>query len=467
VTRRKLVGFTLFAVALAVTAALLFSTLRPPATTSAPADTRAVRTPLWSARRVPGLLTRTVESAAQARASDSLTTLVRAIVAPVDACVAVDGPAGPLARVGADTPLPPASTLKVLTALTAIDRLGPDHRFTTRVLTDASGNLVVVGGGDPLLATAEHIAYEHTRPRFRNAPYSKLSDLADAIVAAGVHDVSGALLVDDQAHDTLRTLPTWKAGYTLEGDVGSLGALAVDGGYDRPTDQMAAADPAISTGQRLAGLLAARGVTIADGVRRGTAPGDAHEIAHLDSPPLSDIVGEMLTSSDDFTAEILLRDVAVGTNGRAPATTEMGVRIAEQEMTRLGIPAAGFVMLDGSGLSTGNRASCTTLLRLIEITGEPKFAAVDRGLAVAARTGTLANRFVGDSLAGKLRGKTGTIDGVVGLVGIVDRPDDLHFAFLANGDFSTGAGERMQAAVAGAVGSTPDLRAPPDLVPAP
>src|SRR4029079_12746516 len=133
------------------------------------------------------------------------------IVAPVDSCVAVDGPAGPLARVGADTPLPPASTLKVLTALTAVDRLGPDHRFTTRVLTDASGNLVVVGGGDPLLATAEHIAYEHTRPRFRNAPYSKLSDLADAIVAAGVHEISGALLVDDQAHDPLRTLPTWKA----------------------------------------------------------------------------------------------------------------------------------------------------------------------------------------------------------------------------------------------------------------
>ena len=223
-------------------------------------DTRQVRTPLWSARRVPALLARTVESETQARAADSLTKLVRAIVAPVDACVAVDGPNGPLARVGADVALAPASTLKLLTAVTAIDRLGPDHRFAdtraapTRPATSSS-SAAAIRSSRPTNTSS----YEHGISRFRNAPYTKLSDLADAIVAAGVHEVSGALVVDDHIHDSLRFLSTWKPGYTLEGDVGSLGALAVDGGYDQPNDQLAATDPAVSTGQRLAALLARPG----------------------------------------------------------------------------------------------------------------------------------------------------------------------------------------------------------------
>src|SRR5206468_3018574 len=98
-----------------------------------------------------------------ARAGAALTKKLTDIVAPVHACVAVDSSHGSLARIGADLALAPASTLKLLAATTALNRLGPEHRFTTRVLADPAGNLVVVGGGDPMLATPEHIAYEHAR----------------------------------------------------------------------------------------------------------------------------------------------------------------------------------------------------------------------------------------------------------------------------------------------------------------
>jgi D-alanyl-D-alanine carboxypeptidase/D-alanyl-D-alanine-endopeptidase (penicillin-binding protein 4) len=124
-------------------------------------------------------------------------------------------------------------------------------------------------------------------------------------------------------------------------------------------------------------------------------------------------------------------------------------------------------MHDGSGLAPDDRVRCTTMLQLIELATRPKFAAIDLGLAIAGRSGTLAERFLGDPLAGKLRAKTGSIAGVVGLVGVIDGLDDLRFAFLANGDFSAGAGAALQAEVARAVASTPDLRAPPDLVPRP
>jgi len=413
------------------------------------------------------ILARAVESQAQARAAFALTKELSDIVAPVHACVAVDGPDGALARVGAGQAFAPASTLKLLTATTALARLGPDHRFTTRAVIDARGNLVVFGGGDPLLATPEHIAYEHSQARFHDAPTTPLAGFADAIVAAGVHRVSGALLVDDHVHETLRFLPGWKPVYTQEGDVGSLGALAVDGGFDQPNDTAASADPALTTGARLATLLQARGVTIGNGVRRADHSETGREVGHVDSPPLSQIVGEMLTGSDNFTAETLLRDLAVGAEGNTPATTDLGTRIVVHEMTVLGVPDAGVVVHDGSGLDPADRVPCETMLGVIELSSEPRFAAVDKGLPIAGRTGTLVGRFVGGPLAGKLRAKTGSIAGAVGLVGVIDGPDDLHFAFLANGDFSAAAGSDLQGRIAAAIAATPDLRAPANLVPRP
>ncbi len=124
-------------------------------------------------------------------------------------------------------------------------------------------------------------------------------------------------------------------------------------------------------------------------------------------------------------------------------------------------------MHDGSGLDPADRVPCATMLAVIELSSEAKFAAVDKGLPIAGRTGTLVGRFVGGPLAGKLRAKTGSIAGVVGLVGVIDRPDELHFAFLANGDFSAAGGADLQSRIASAIAATPDLRAPANLVPRP
>ena len=135
--------------------------------------------------------------------------------------------------------------------------------------------------------------------------------------------------------------------------------------------------------------------------------GISREVAHLDSLPLRQIVGEILTSSDDFAAETLLRDLAIGPGGDAAATTGRGAGIVVDEMARLGVITDGLVLHDGSGLSPDDRARCSTLLQVIEMAARPKFAAVDGGLAVAARTGTLADRFGGGPLGGKAAGQDG------------------------------------------------------------
>jgi D-alanyl-D-alanine carboxypeptidase/D-alanyl-D-alanine-endopeptidase (penicillin-binding protein 4) len=455
----------LVAITCAAGAVWLLDDVRP-AQAAAPRDTATrVAQPLWSVRRVPSIVQTSVETALRKRASAGLTKLFSAVLAPVHGCVAVDGTSGALVRVHMNGVFAPASTLKLVTGTAAMSRLGPGHRFVTRVVADRAGDLVLVGGGDPMLATPGFIAREHAGALYRNTPLTPLAGLADAIVAAGVHHVSGALLVDDQLEDSVRFLPGWKPTYASEGEIGALGALTVDRGF-APGLRTPAPDPAVNAGDQLALLLAARGVTIAGGVHRGRAPSDAHEVAHVDSQPLATIVEEMLTISDNYAAEELLRAIAVGSD-TAGGTSAAGAHVAMDELKKLGVPTTGLLMLDGSGLAPGDRVSCATMLALIDRIARQPDGALDRGLAVWGRTGTLAHRAGADSVTGRLRAKTGSIDGVVGLIGIVDGPDRVRFAFLANGDFSARTGEELQAAVANLAGAARDVHVPGDLVPRP
>jgi D-alanyl-D-alanine carboxypeptidase/D-alanyl-D-alanine-endopeptidase (penicillin-binding protein 4) len=413
---------------------------------AAPVDA-AVRTPLLSPRRVPALF---VAALGRARLQQALA----AIAAPFDACVAVDDASGALARVNADAPLAPASNAKLLTAAAALDILGPNYRFRTRAVLDSSGNLVLVGGGDPVLSSRT------ARP----GAVTPLDDLARAVVASG-RAITGSVLVDDSRFDTARVVPDWKQSYVTEGDVGPLGALSVDAGFVDPVLRTPASDPALLTGTRFQELMGAHGVTFAGAPSHAIAPANAPEIAHVDSPPLSAIVEEMLTTSDNYTAEMVTRELGVATS--KAGTTAAGTSAVVGALTSLGVPAAGVTLHDGSGLAPDDRVTCDTLLRVLSLTHRAKFAAMDRGLAVAGRTGTLALRFLGDPLSGVLRAKTGSINGVVSLSGTIDAGPRPRFAFVANGNFSTAAGAQLQDDVAHAVARYPDSSNTAELVPAP
>ncbi len=125
---------------------------------------------------------------------------------------------------------------------------------------------------------------------------------------------------------------------------------------------------------------------------------------------------------------------------------------------------AGLDLEDGSGLAPANRVTCTTLLETLALARDARFAALDRGLPVAGSTGTLAAR--GDGLEGQLRAKTGYIDDVAGLAGIVDDTEHLRFAFLANDAFSAAGGRAIADQVARLVAAYPQAPAN-QVVPAP
>jgi D-alanyl-D-alanine carboxypeptidase/D-alanyl-D-alanine-endopeptidase (penicillin-binding protein 4) len=430
--------------------------LRPTSTAAAAAPSQAPPAPvapMLSPRRVPMVFTRVVDDG-------RLTRGLARVVAPFDACVAADAGTTPLARLNAATPLAPASTLKLLTATAALARLGPNFRFRTRFVSGPdSGEYVVVGGNDPLLATPQYTVSKHGSYLFAYAPVTSLDTLAQNIAASGVRTIA-TLGVDDSAASTVRYLPDWKPIYGEEGDVGSLGALVVDGGYAAGATRGPAPDPALEVGVRLAALLQTHGVHVA-AVQRERAPSDAHEIAHIDSAPLRAVVEEMLTGSDDFTAEQILRELGNG-------DTTYGAAVVLRTLNALHVPTAGVVLHDGSGLARDDRVTCGALLAVVQLAATTPFAAINRGLPIAGRSGTLARRFLGDPLQGRLRAKTGTLDGVVGLAGFVDETPSLRFAFLAGGPFTTFGGQSLQTAVARLIAAAPTQKpTPASFVPVP
>ena len=347
--------------------------------------------------------------------------------------------------------------MKLLTGTAALAALGPEHTFETRALLGDDGTLYFVGDGDPVLTTPNYEKQLHASARTKTDVVTQLAPLADAIAATGVTSIP-RIVADDTRHDDVRFLPDWKPSYTA--DVGALGALTVNDGYSGSTR---AADPAQNAAEQLRLLLTQRGVTVG-GIAEGAAPSGAREIASVTSPPLADIVASMLTSSDNLTAETLTREVGLARGGKG--TTPEGTQAVLAALTELGIPTAGLDLRDGSGLAPDNRVTCDALLGVLALS-DPRFEAINRGLAVAGTSGTLTGRLAGESLQGVLRAKTAYIDDVTGLAGVIDDDEHLRFAFIANDAFSAAQGRALGDQVARLVGTYPEMPSDSDLVPAP
>jgi D-alanyl-D-alanine carboxypeptidase/D-alanyl-D-alanine-endopeptidase (penicillin-binding protein 4) len=335
----------------------------------------------------------------------------------------------------------PASTQKLLVAAAALSRLGPDYRFETKVVAtrppqDGSlGDAWLVGAGDPYLATPDYAAYLNTKPRTVDLPTTSLAALADELVAQGVRAIPGGLHPDESRYEPQRSVPTWKPSYVTEAEVGSLGALTVNEGLASwGPSQAVAPDPAVDATAALGHLLSDRGVAVPAPAPTGRAPTDALVVvASVRSAPLSQIVAGMLRSSDNYVAEMLVKEIDHQYGG-AGLTAGGTARVLEED-GRLGLPLDGVHLADGSGLDVGNRATCRALLGAQMLSRLAPFSVLDSGLAIAGHTGTLARRFVGTPADTRLAAKTGWINGAVAMVGRIAGPPGRRFALVVNGNF--------------------------------
>ncbi len=416
-----------------------------------------LRTPVLSARRAPEALSRTVAHIRLAAELDAATA------GPAKTCLAVEEGDAAIYGRQADLALAPASTLKVLTGMSALKRLGEGFRFVTEVKADRAiaeggildGPLWLVGAGDPLLSTQ---AYADS---FRNQPqvFTSLDTLADRIFAAGIREVRGGVLGDESRFDTVRYLPSWKPVYITENEIGPVSALVVNDNFAqfRPRKTIATPTPARHGAAVLTELLRSRGVLVPD-AGEGVVPTGAMAVASVTSPPLPEIVGELLRESDNMTAEVLTKEL--GQRFGSGGTWAEGTAVIRATVAEAGLPAEGYSAVDGSGLDVSNRLSCSLLMDALDLAGPG--GPVASGFAVAGQTGTLASRFKGNAAEGRLRAKTGSLNFVSGLVGFVDAADDrkLEFALLANDlPDRTDSGRALQERVGAILAGYP--KAPP------
>ena len=324
----------------------------------------------------------------------------------------------------------PASTMKLLTTTAALEALGPEHRFTTSVVSGRRpGRVMLVGGGDPLLARAPAEGYP------RQATIRSLARrTASALAQQGRRRVSVAYDASLFAGPAVN--PRWESSYVPDGVVSPISALWVDEGRSR-NGYGHDANPAAAAADAFRSALERHGITVRGRSRAAVAPAGADVLATVSSAPLAQIVEHVLEVSDNEGAEVLARQTALAT-GR-PASFTGAVTAVRRVLQSLGVSTAGDRIYDGSGLSRAARLRPATLLDVIELAagrGDGALRPVVTDVPVAGFTGSLALRFdTGKPLGlGTVRAKTGTLTGVHALAGTVTSRDGAVMGFVAVAD---------------------------------
>jgi serine-type D-Ala-D-Ala carboxypeptidase/endopeptidase (penicillin-binding protein 4) len=343
----------------------------------------------------------------------------------------------------------PASVEKLYTTTTALQRFGPNATLPTSILgqgglqgTTYTGTLYLRGGGDPTFGSAS----------FDQANYGTGATMqqlvANFVRTTGVRSFQGNVVADETLFDSERGTPATGGQPSVEVE-GDLGALAYDRGWESAAGDTYFPHPAAAAGQQLVAALRSAGVKLPrrTAVTAGATPAGAATLASVASPSISTLIALTNTPSDNFFAEMLLKDIGARFGG--VGTTAAGVRVVQAQM------AQSFSIHprldDGSGLSRYDLTTPVQVVTLLRaMAGDPQFTA---SLAVAGETGTLQDEMQGTYAQGRCRGKTGTLHDVSNVVGYCHARDGhtLAFAFLMNGiypDYAHPIQDRMQVAVA-------------------
>jgi D-alanyl-D-alanine carboxypeptidase/D-alanyl-D-alanine-endopeptidase (penicillin-binding protein 4) len=382
-------------------------------------------TPILSARRVPQTL---VDLNSAGRVNAKLAQVIAAM--PPDSCLKVVTDSKTIVEVNTTKALIPGSNAKLLTAAVALDVLGPERRYSTKMLGIVSGSVVrgdlwLIGSGDPLLTTRLYPLSE----KYPTITPTDVEQLVDALVALGVTAIEGSVVGDESLYDTERYVPSWGDGIRSV-EAGPLGALMINDGAISGSP-LKPANPAFAAATEFTKLLNARGIAVRDAPEVGISSGDTPQIASLESVSMREIVTEMLVNSDNNTAELLVKEI--GRVGRGSATRIDGLTVIASKIAEWGLPGAGVALLDGSGLDRANNLTCDLLTKLLERDGRDGL--VTTALATAGKTGTLRDVFLSGPGSGTMRAKTGTLNGVKSLSGMFPLDDGRSsvFALILNG----------------------------------
>jgi len=216
-------------------------------------------------------------------------------------------------------------------------------------------------------------------------------------------------------------------------------------------------DPAATAAGRFAGLLEDRGISVNGKATAVEAADDAEVVSAVQSATVSQIVENLIRTSDNQAAEVMLRHVAIAA-GKA-GSFDGGIEAVESALRTAGVTIEGLRLYDGSGLSRADRISPVTLAQTVHAAlATSRTSGLVPDLPVSGFTGTLVDRFAKlTSALGTVRAKTGTLTGVHSLAGYALDADGrpVIFAVMADDTDPTApleaqaALDRVAAAIAG------------------
>lgn len=383
----------------------------------------------------------------------------------------------------ADERFNPASNIKLVTAAAVLDKFGPNHTFTTELWGKrgkngiVQGNLYLKGNGDPflewshLLEMAERLQRRGIKeikgdlvvddtafddaflpPAFEQkketAAYRASVSSVAALFGASTIVVSPTepgeptrvsfdppneyMVVDNRSITVKDRKEANQKPLTLEIKPDAERTRVILGGKTHPrggaTVRKRIDNPSLHTGYLMKSALKSMGIKVQGEVRRGKRDGGSLLAKHS-SYTLPYLVSAMQKWSNNFMAEMLFKSLDLGEDS---ATWKGAQNRAKRFLNKkVGLEPESYKLTNGSGLYNANEFTprqFTALLAYMDQRSDlrPEFEA---SMAIAGKDGTLRKRMRDEKAEGVLRGKTGTLNRVVTLTGIVHTAGGRKLAF--------------------------------------
>lgn len=293
----------------------------------------------------------------------------------------------------------PASTMKLLTAITALDRLGKNYRYTTSVYytgecdsTTLRGNIYIKGGMDPSLQDYD------------------LDCIVEDIVKLKVDTIAGDIIGDRSFKDA----SLMGEGWCWDDNNPVLSPLV----YKRKDNLV----------NVLLQKLTRQGITVLGTCGEGKVPSSA-EMLTVRYSPIEPILNRMMKESDNLYAESMLYQIGALSGGTS--TVKFAQREEKKLMESAGLNASSYRLADGSGLSLYNYLSAECEVKLLRYAYHNKkiFGTLCQSLPCAGVDGTLKRRMRNTPASGNVMAKTGTLSGIYTLAGYCISPENHMLAF--------------------------------------
>jgi serine-type D-Ala-D-Ala carboxypeptidase/endopeptidase (penicillin-binding protein 4) len=385
--------------------------------------------------------------------------------------------------------VPVASNVKLVTAAAALSVLGPEFRIETGVYS-TSRNASVIGGdiylkgyGDPSL-TVEQLrllvdklydagvrkitggviideSYFDTKrlaPLYETRDTDKYYRPASGALSIERNAVAVRVYGAERAGKLARIVVRPASSYfrvsnrvmTVKGKRRSWAKLDTEGkggrthlnvrGRVRPHYHgrwfyRRISHPGLLTGATFVDILRKRGIKVGKRkIRRGKTPDKAWSVVSHRSPPLAELVRQMNKSSNNFTAEQLLK-IMGAVKHKTPGTWDKGLKVVAEYLSKLGIKKTSYAMKNGSGLYEGNKFTARQLVTILRAVYRDFRISGDyvSSLPIAGVEGTLRRRMRKGPARRYIRAKTGTLNQVVSLSGYASAPnrkEPLAFSIL-------------------------------------